>query len=239
MIAQHVLRDAARPARGDLVQHGRVANEHPLPTGDAVRSGGRLVRGDDPCRAQPLADRTGRARHARAQAPEHVGDGALRDGQAEHLAREPRQALETDVMAGEGRSAQSGCRDRTVYPAPSRPAPRPGSADRIRRSGRRTTPPVSPRAGSAAARCDRSAGNAETRLIRSFHSACRHLPGRARSCPAPGSVAVSYLHATDPAGSTSCPPGSCPCTVRTRPSTVERASCSTSCAGGPPTPRVP
>ena len=40
-----------------------------------------------------------RGGHASPQALEHGGDGALRDGQAEHLGGKPRQPLEADMMA--------------------------------------------------------------------------------------------------------------------------------------------
>ena len=99
VITQHLLGDTACPARGDLVQHRLVRDEHPVPLEDAVHPGGRLVRSDNPGGAQLLADGAGSARHVLFQAPEDVGDGALRDGQAEHLGGEPRQPLEADMVA--------------------------------------------------------------------------------------------------------------------------------------------
>ncbi len=99
MIAQHRLGDTARPARSNLVQHGRVGDEHPLPLGDTVRPGGRFVRSNDPGGAQPLADRASSGDHVLPDPAKDVGDGTFGDGQAEHFGREPRQALEADVMA--------------------------------------------------------------------------------------------------------------------------------------------
>jgi hypothetical protein len=51
------------------------------------------------CAAQLLMDRARRGGHVLTHAPEDVGDGAFGDGQAEHLGRKPRQALEPDMMA--------------------------------------------------------------------------------------------------------------------------------------------
>lgn len=43
MAGQDLFGDMARPARGDLVQHGLVREEHPLPMDDAVGARGGLV----------------------------------------------------------------------------------------------------------------------------------------------------------------------------------------------------
>ena len=99
MAAQDLLGDAAGAAWRDLVQHGFVRDEHPLPLRDAVGPGRGLIRRDDPGRKQRIGDGAGGSGHALAHAPEDIGDGPLGDRQAKQLRGDPRQALEADMMA--------------------------------------------------------------------------------------------------------------------------------------------
>lgn len=99
MARQYIFGDLARPAPGNLVQDGLVREKHPLPMRDTVGARGRLVRGDDPRRQQLVGDCLGRCRHASAHAAKSVGNSALGNDEAEQLLGDPRQALESDMMA--------------------------------------------------------------------------------------------------------------------------------------------
>lgn len=99
MVREYIFGDLARPAPGNLVQDGLVREKHPLPMGDAVGARGRLVRSNDPRRQQLIGDGPGRCRHAGAHAAKDVGNGTLGNDEAEQLVGDPRQALETDMVA--------------------------------------------------------------------------------------------------------------------------------------------
>lgn len=66
---------------------------------DAVGARGRLVGCDDLRRQQFIGDCLGRRGHAGAQAAKGVGNGAFGNDQAEQFRRDPRQALEADMVA--------------------------------------------------------------------------------------------------------------------------------------------
>ena len=99
MLAQHLFGDCFRPAGGDLVQDGGFRDEGPLPDCGPVDPGRGFVRGNDCRLAQRFADRLARGLQWPGLALEAVGNRTLGDRQAEHFQHQPRQPLETDVVA--------------------------------------------------------------------------------------------------------------------------------------------
>ena len=110
--AQHLLGHRLGAPRRDLVQHGPVRDEHPVPVRDAVEAGRvrreidppvrflilLTIRGDHLGVPERPGDRRARGLERVGHAAERVGDGALRDPQPEQLAHEPAQPLEADMM---------------------------------------------------------------------------------------------------------------------------------------------
>ena len=78
---------------------GRRAAERPLPPGLALHARARLVAGDHLARAHLRRDPLGRRSDGLADAGEHVGDGALRDREAEQALADLGQPLVADHLA--------------------------------------------------------------------------------------------------------------------------------------------
>ena len=92
-------RHALSACRCDQMIHGGGAAERPLPPRLAFDARARFVRRDDRAGAHGRGDRPGVDGERFADAGEHIGDGALRDGQAEQAVERFGQALETHQLA--------------------------------------------------------------------------------------------------------------------------------------------
>jgi hypothetical protein len=79
--------------------HGCGAAERPLPPGLALDARARLVAGDHLARTHLLRDPLGRLSDGLADAGKHIGDGALRKGEAEEALADLGQPFVADHLA--------------------------------------------------------------------------------------------------------------------------------------------